>query len=285
MRNPTVSLYLASWDANQAAMMAQAGFPGPAGDPGEYWGFAAWLGGRPAGWALCRARPGTHRAAVWLKAGQLMTAAGQQQLLRALVRQASDQRLKLLTLDLPWQQQARPDVEQAGFRRWFSTSHLIYRGGSLPEPRLPFFPYDDSWYRPFQRLQSQAFYQLRQENDVEPYVLQPSMQDRIWCTQNRRHIFLLQEGQGLIAAGYAGGGMLDQLVVDRDCRGRGYGKALVAYGVNRLLERGEIPRLEVLDWNQPALGLYQRMGFEREQRRQLYRITVPEAPDSQAEQH
>ena len=62
--------------------------------------------------------------------------------------------------------------------------------------------------------------------------------------------------------------------VDGTKQGRGYGKALTAYGVNRLLERGEEPRLEALDWNKPALSLYRRMGFAVEQRRQLLRLDL-----------
>ena len=67
---------------------------------------------------------------------------------------------------------------------------------------------------------------------------------------------------------------IDDLCVDQSCRGRGYGKALVAYGVNRLLKQGETPRLEALDWNKPALTLYRKMGFDLEQRRQLFRADL-----------
>lgn len=268
------SLYLACWDENQAAMLAQAGFAGPEGSPEDYWGFAAWLGGKPAGWALCRAKAGAKRAAVWLKVGEGLDSFCQGQLLQGLVRQARERGIRLLTLDLPWREQIRPELGQAGFRLWFTTSHMIYRGAPFPQPELPFFRYDDSWYRPFQRLQSQAFYQLRRENDVQPHALQPSIQDRLWCAQNRRDLFLLKGQDGLAAAGYAGGGMLDLLAVDQSCRGRGYGKALVAYGVNRLLKQGETPRLEALDWNKPALTLYRKMGFDLEQRRQLFRADL-----------
>lgn len=264
-------LTLAVWDEDQARAMAQAGLPGPT-EAGAFRGMAAWLGDKPAGWALCSAARGRRAGILWEPG--LLEAGEQQKLLEAMAPQEAAWGRKLLTLDLPWQAEGWPGPEQAGFRPWFTTSRMIYRGSALPEPEAPFFPYDDSYYRPFQRLQSRAFYQLRRENDVEPYALVPSVEDRLWQAQNGKYIFLLKMQGRLAAAGFAGDGFLDALAVDRPFQGRGYGKALAAYGVNRLLERGETPRLEALDWNKPALGLYRRMGFALEQRRQLLRLNL-----------
>ena len=259
---------LTAWNEEQALAAAQAGLPGPA-EAEAFCGLVAWIDGKPAGWALCPASRGRRAGLLW-EPGRL-EAQEQQTLLKALIRQESEKGRQLLTLDLPWREQGFLALEQVGFRPWFTTSHMIYRGALLPEPNLPFFPYDDSYYRPFQRLQSRAFFRLRQENDVEPYVLAPSIEDRLWLAQNRRDVFLLKVQGRLAAAGFAAKGALDMLAVDQAFQGRGYGKALVAYGVNRLLERSETPRLEALDWNKPALGLYRHMGFELEQRRQLLR--------------
>lgn len=271
MQTGSARLRLARWDEEQARSMARAGLPAPK-EAGGVRGFAAWLGGRPAGWALCPASRG-GRAGLLLELGRLGFWE-QKALLEALILQEKERGRKLLTLDLPWREQGNPGPERAGFRPWFTVSRMVYRGPALPEPEAPFFPYDDGYYRPFQRLQSRAFYQLRRENDVTPYALTPSVEDRLWLARNRRDIFLLKDQGRLAAAGFAGGGFLDLLAVDQAFRGRGYGKALTAYGVNRLLERGEEPRLEALDWNKPALSLYRRMGFAVEQRRQLLRLDL-----------
>jgi GNAT superfamily N-acetyltransferase len=54
---------------------------------------------------------------------------------------------------------------------------------------------------------------------------------------------------------------LEDLFVLPEYRGMGIGKALLSHLANLALERG-CGRLEwsVLDWNEPAIGFYQRMG-------------------------
>jgi GNAT superfamily N-acetyltransferase len=54
---------------------------------------------------------------------------------------------------------------------------------------------------------------------------------------------------------------LEDLFVDREFRGRGIGKALMAYLAHVALEN-DCGRFEwvVLDWNRPAIEFYQRLG-------------------------
>lgn len=164
---------------------------------------------------------------------------------------------------------------QGGFSPWFTTRLMAYAGAPLPEPPFPIIPYTDAWYRPFQRLQSRAFFALRQAQDVRPYALQPTIGDRLHRAAQGEGIFLLLEGGRLAAAG-AVGAMLDDVAVDEAFRGKGYGRAVVAHGTNRLLAAHGAATLEVLDWNKPALALYQSMGFTTTQRLQV--LTHPLTP-------
>ena len=54
---------------------------------------------------------------------------------------------------------------------------------------------------------------------------------------------------------------IEDLFVDEDYRGRGYGRALLLHVARLAKERG-CGRLEwaVLDWNQPAIGFYKKLG-------------------------
>ncbi len=56
---------------------------------------------------------------------------------------------------------------------------------------------------------------------------------------------------------------LEDLYVDEDARGAGIGKALIAWGAARALERG-CARYQwvVLDWNKPARDFYRSLGAE-----------------------
>ena len=48
-------------------------------------------------------------------------------------------------------------------------------------------------------------------------------------------------------------------------------KGILAFAVNRLLTKGRTPTLEVLDWNEKAIRLYESQGFTTHHRRSLYR--------------
>lgn len=54
---------------------------------------------------------------------------------------------------------------------------------------------------------------------------------------------------------------LEDLFVEPDCRGRGYGRALLQRLAQIAIARG-CPQMDwsVLDWNQPAIGFYRRIG-------------------------
>jgi GNAT superfamily N-acetyltransferase len=56
---------------------------------------------------------------------------------------------------------------------------------------------------------------------------------------------------------------VEDLVVRRDRRGRGYGRALLAE-LARIARASGYTRLEwaVLDWNHPAIGFYRHLGSE-----------------------
>lgn len=79
------------------------------------------------------------------------------------------------------------------------------------------------------------------------------------------------------AVGYACGsalfedGEIDKVAVLSECRGKGYGKALVAKLLETAIARGaQRVFLEVRASNAPALGLYQSTGFEKTRLRKRY---------------
>jgi GNAT superfamily N-acetyltransferase len=67
---------------------------------------------------------------------------------------------------------------------------------------------------------------------------------------------------------------IEDLFVDEDCRGGGYGRALLLYVARLAKERG-CGRLEwsVLDWNEPAIGFYRRLGAVPMSEWTVFRVT------------
>ncbi len=67
---------------------------------------------------------------------------------------------------------------------------------------------------------------------------------------------------------------LEDIFVEERFRGRGLGKALMAYVARVAIERG-CARLEwsVLDWNEPAIGFYRSLGARPMDEWTVYRLT------------
>jgi GNAT superfamily N-acetyltransferase len=69
---------------------------------------------------------------------------------------------------------------------------------------------------------------------------------------------------------------LEDLFVMPEARGLGAGKALLATLARLALHRG-YRRVEwaVLDWNEPAIGFYRRLGADRQEDWSVYRLSGP----------
>ena len=156
-----------------------------------------------------------------------------------------------------------------GMAPGFSTEHLTYAGGPLPE-RAPFAVYTDADYPEFQALQSAAFYDLRRRIGVEPYALPPSPEMRAQMARQAERYFLLREEGEVVAAGSIFEDEVDDVVVAARCRGRGLGAQVTAHAVNLLLARGVAPALWCVVGN-PARAMYLRLGFRPAETEGYYR--------------
>ena len=67
---------------------------------------------------------------------------------------------------------------------------------------------------------------------------------------------------------------IEDLFIEEDYRGRGYGRALLLYVARLAKERG-CGRLEwsVLDWNQPAIDFYKKLGAVPLNEWTVFRVT------------
>jgi GNAT superfamily N-acetyltransferase len=67
---------------------------------------------------------------------------------------------------------------------------------------------------------------------------------------------------------------IEDLFVEESCRGRGFGRALLLY-VARLAKERRCGRLEwaVLDWNDPAIGFYKKLGAVPMSEWTVFRVT------------
>lgn len=66
---------------------------------------------------------------------------------------------------------------------------------------------------------------------------------------------------------------LEDLFVEEDCRGKGYGKKLLLHLV-KIAKQKNCGRMEwaVLDWNEPAINFYKSLGARQINEWQIYRL-------------
>lgn len=120
--------------------------------------------------------------------------------------------------------------------------------------------YEDADYEAYARIYNEAFAPLRSALGIEPVYC---CEDRKTLLQKKEHLYVLEENGRLVGSVGIFGGEIDDLVVDAACRGRGIGTRLLNFAVKCLQSAGIAPiTLHVADWNQGALRLYRRSGFE-----------------------
>lgn len=156
-----------------------------------------------------------------------------------------------------------------GFARWFTLYFMRYSGRPLPEPSLEVRPPAEEWLDAYFDLVNRSFYSLRRAQDMRPFAPYPAgstgNREIRRAILDRESSFLFFEEGELIGIGETDGrDFIDLVAVHPDRRRRGYGRAITAYCVNRLLARGcRTVVTAVLEINTAARRLYESMGFQQ----------------------
>lgn len=148
-----------------------------------------------------------------------------------------------------------------GYKHWFVSNLMAYCGEALSVPNYKILQYEDKDYEACHKVISRAFHEMRLSVGIESTLNASSEEGRIAYKKNGDNIFVLHNNDQIVAVVLLDGNEIDQLAVCVDQHGKGYGRALVSYAVNHLLSKGEKKiNLWVVKGN-PAMHLYQKIGF------------------------
>ncbi|MGE5675310.1 MAG: GNAT family N-acetyltransferase [Mycobacterium leprae] len=167
-----------------------------------------------------------------------------------------------------------------GFNPLASSQLMTYSGPSFPEPELTVRPYRDTWFSHYVQIKNAAFFSLRRESGLKPYMCYPDgsydeSDLRAWLREQEGKIFLGLAQEKPVGVLELAPPAIEVVAVAPDQQGRGYGRALTQFGINRLKEQGVDPiRLHVLEKNQRAKALYESLGFTPGQTTEYARLTV-----------
>lgn len=164
-----------------------------------------------------------------------------------------------------WQQ----FFNRIGFEYWYSVYRFCYDGHKFNDPNLCAIKYEDRYYEDKIKLESEAFAVLREANDIKPYnwYLGASKEaleiNRKRTLKNRDYIYLFFEGIEMVGASMVKDAEVDLLFVNIKYQGKGYGKKILEFAVNKGLEQNSsMVNLTALASNEKALKLYTNVGFK-----------------------
>lgn len=163
--------------------------------------------------------------------------------------------------------------KKLGYKKWYAYHEMHYKGGFQPHTDIEFLPYEDKYYEQYAKCRQDCFYELRKENDIQPYIyFQLGEQDRENNLKRRDNIYIaLKDGQ-IIASFDLKEGYLDRIIVPPTHQGKGFGKQATKFAINKALsQNAKLIHLTVLDWNIKAMNLYKSLGFEIVETINVYR--------------
>jgi len=149
-----------------------------------------------------------------------------------------------------------------GYYRCFGAYTMERRGKPLPASDFAIRSYEDADYPAWHRAYESAFWHMRAATNQLPLsYFPPSEEERRRFAAVRENLFVLPADGEIAAIGHIERRHLYTVAVRRDLQGRGYGRAMASFLVNTIMERGEaVVELGVVQGN-PAVGLYEALGF------------------------
>ena len=132
--------------------------------------------------------------------------------------------------------------------------------GSKVTSDINLIPFMDEYYNTYETIYNECFYEMRKALDIKPYNFYHSIEQ---LENKKSNIFLLlQEGQ-LVGSVACIDNEIDDLIVNKKCQGKGYGKKLLLFAINHMQKSGVTPiKLHVAKWNEKAVSLYEKYGFQ-----------------------
>lgn len=165
--------------------------------------------------------------------------------------------------------------KKRGYEKWYVDLDLHYSGLEQPKSDLKCVLYEDKYFEQYAEGLRTSFYELRKTNDFQPYLCCALNEEkRKEFLDNRDNLFLLLDNEKLIASIIVyNNGSIDDAFVLPSYQGKGYGKKIVRFAINKAIENGSnCISLGAIDWNTRALKLYQSLGFSIVQSTQCYRL-------------
>ena len=156
-------------------------------------------------------------------------------------------------------------AKKCGFAKKFSSCVMQYPGEAFDLPELPIRNHrDEDFYEAF-TMSSEAFHIMRLETGHDPnsvpYPADEETRQLCLATAHERYIYTV-DGE-IVGCAHIDGAEIDNVSVKISRQGKGYGRNMVKFLVNVILEKNiGAPFLYCLVANRKAWQLYRSLGFQ-----------------------
>lgn len=118
-------------------------------------------------------------------------------------------------------------------------------------------PYSPEYQEQYKKIYNACYHEMREALDIKPYDF---IQDDSFFDEGMDKVYLLLDNGVIIGSVALLDDELDDLIVNPEYQGKGYGKQILLW----TLENINLDRivLHVAEWNQRAINLYKKTGFE-----------------------
>lgn len=130
----------------------------------------------------------------------------------------------------------------------------------MESPAIACTSFQKQYFEEYMTVYNACFYDMRKALEIEPYNF---LRDYEQIVDKVGDIYLLVDKEDIIGSVACYGNEIDDLIVNQKYRRQGYGKQLLLWAIQHIRERSKEPiTLHVAAWNEGAIALYERCGFE-----------------------
>ena len=118
-------------------------------------------------------------------------------------------------------------------------------------------PYSSKFQEQYKNIYNACYHEMREALEIKPYDF---IQDDTFFNEGMENVYLLIEQGEIIGSVALKGEEIDDLIVNPKCQGQGFGKQLLLWALQNI--QTEKVMLHVAAWNERAVNLYKKCGFE-----------------------
>ena len=137
---------------------------------------------------------------------------------------------------------------------------MKYVNNSVQKSDIACVPFEEEFFQEYMRIYNECFYEMRKALDIQPYNF---LNEYNQILEKVKDIYLLINQEEIIGSVACYGNEIDDLIVNKKFQHKGYGKQLLLWGMQHIREKSNEPiTLHVAEWNNEALKLYKKVGFD-----------------------